>query len=247
MSSDWFRDLFINEAKAALTGGGHGGGSGPVMLNGELFHEWDGTVLKITSSSGTSSMDLQGPKGSTGSQGPKGDKGDKGDTGAQGEKGDTGAAGKDGTSVTHKWNGTTLSVTSASGTTSANLKGEKGDTGDTGPQGPQGDQGPKGDTGEQGPKGDTGDSTTISKTATLSTNWTGSTAPYKQTISVSGVLSTDRPHVTPIYSADNATATMQEEEWGKISDIESGSDTITFECFSEKPSIAFDIQIEINR
>ena len=35
--------------------------------------------------------------------------------------------GADGVSCTHKWNGTTLTVTSASGTTSANLKGEKGD------------------------------------------------------------------------------------------------------------------------
>lgn len=37
--------------------------------------------------------------------------------------------GKDGVSATHSWNGTTLTVTSASGTSSANLKGEKGDKG----------------------------------------------------------------------------------------------------------------------
>ena len=45
--------------------------------------------------------------------------------------------GEDGVSVTHIWNGTTLTVVSASGTSSANLKGDKGD---------QGIQGPKGDT-----------------------------------------------------------------------------------------------------
>ena len=39
-----------------------------------------------------------------------------------------GTDGKDGISATHSWNGTTLSVTSASGTSSADLKGEKGDT-----------------------------------------------------------------------------------------------------------------------
>lgn len=38
--------------------------------------------------------------------------------------------GKDGQSVTHEWDGTTLKVTSASGTSSADLKGEKGDTGE---------------------------------------------------------------------------------------------------------------------
>lgn len=37
--------------------------------------------------------------------------------------------GKDGVSATHEWNGTTLSVTSESGTSSADLKGQKGDDG----------------------------------------------------------------------------------------------------------------------
>jgi hypothetical protein len=41
----------------------------------------------------------------------------------KGDKGD------DGISVTHSWNGTTLTITSASGTSSANLKGDKGDMG----------------------------------------------------------------------------------------------------------------------
>lgn len=97
-----------------------------------------------------------GPQGDTGDQGPKGDKGDTGETGPQGE---TGSAGKDGVSVTHSWNGTTLTVTSASGTSSTNLKGDKGDTGEQGEQGPKGDTGetgPQGIQGEQGPKGDTG-------------------------------------------------------------------------------------------
>ena len=65
-----------------------------------------------------------------------------------------GAPGKDGISATHSWNGSVLTITSASGTSSADLKGEKGDKGDTGAQGPKGE---KGDTGAQGPKGDTGD------------------------------------------------------------------------------------------
>lgn len=42
-----------------------------------------------------------------------------------------GQPGKDGTSVTHSWNGTTLTVTSASGTSSADLKGETGNDGYT--------------------------------------------------------------------------------------------------------------------
>lgn len=46
-----------------------------------------------------------------------------------------GSSGKDGTSVTHSWNGTTLTVTSASGTSSANLKGATGAAGSNGKDG----------------------------------------------------------------------------------------------------------------
>ncbi len=46
-----------------------------------------------------------------------------------GIKGRDGKDGEDGFSCTHKWNGTVLSVTSASGTSSADLKGDKGNDG----------------------------------------------------------------------------------------------------------------------
>lgn len=52
--------------------------------------------------------------------------------GEKGDKGEDGVIGKDGTSATHSWNGTTLTITSASGTSSADLKGEKGDRGTDG-------------------------------------------------------------------------------------------------------------------
>ena len=47
-------------------------------------------------------------------------------------------------------------MTSASGTTSADLKGEKGDQGIQGAQGEKGEKGDKGDQGATGEKGDTG-------------------------------------------------------------------------------------------
>lgn len=40
--------------------------------------------------------------------------------------------------ISHSWNGTVLTITSDSGTSSADLKGEKGDTGIRGAQGPAG-------------------------------------------------------------------------------------------------------------
>lgn len=90
---------------------------------------------------------IQGIQGERGEQGQKGDKGDRGEQGiqgAQGLKGETGAQGQkgaDGTPATHKWNGTTLYITSASGTSSADLKGDKGDKGDTGATGANGKDG----------------------------------------------------------------------------------------------------------
>lgn len=78
---------------------------------------------------------IQGPQGETG------EKGDTGPQGPQGEKGDPGASGSDGISAAHSWNGTVLTITSSSGSSSADLKGdpgadgEKGDKGDPGAAG----------------------------------------------------------------------------------------------------------------
>ena len=60
---------------------------------------------------------------------------------ADGEGGQDGAAGKDGISATHRWDGTVLTITSASGTSSADLKGEKGDPGKDGSNGADGKDG----------------------------------------------------------------------------------------------------------
>lgn len=62
-------------------------------------------------------------------------KGEQGIQGIQGVQGPEGPKGDPGTSATHSWDGSVLTVSSASGITSANLLG------------PQGPEGPKGDTG----------------------------------------------------------------------------------------------------
>ena len=90
----------------------------------------------------------QGPRGETGAtgaqgergpEGPEGPKGDTGSPGPAGPKGEAGPKGDAGTSVTHSWEGTTLTLTSASGTTETDLQGPPG------PAGPQGTQGPPGE------------------------------------------------------------------------------------------------------
>lgn len=125
-------------------------------------HEWNGTVLTISSASGTTSADLKGEKGNTGDPFTYADftpeqlAALKGDPGVPGKDGYTpiknvdyfdgkdgkdgadgytpqkdidyydGKDGKDGTSVTHKWEGTKLTITSASGSSTSDLKGEQG-------------------------------------------------------------------------------------------------------------------------
>lgn len=89
-------------------------------------------------------------------KGPKGDRGDQGPEGPQGPAGEPGAPGSDGISCIHTWDGTVLTITSASGTTSADLKGEKGDKGDPGAQGEPGKDGKNGEPGEKGEQGNPG-------------------------------------------------------------------------------------------
>lgn len=83
-------------------------------------------------------------------------------------------------------------------------------------------------------------------TATLGTTWTGS-GPYTQTVAVAGILSSDMPHIMPVYDADNATAIAQKEAWSCVSKGEAAAGGIKFTCFEDKPGVAIPIQIEVIR
>lgn len=83
--------------------------------------------------------------------------------------------------------------------------------------------------------------------ATIGTSWTGGSVPYTQSVAVAGLLASDMPHVTPVYSNTLATALAQREAWGLVSSAEAGADTLTFICLEDKPSTAIPIQIEVIR
>ena len=82
------------------------------------------------------------------------------------------------------------------------------------------------------------------KTATIGTSWTGSSAPYTQTISVSGVTANDKPIICPVYSTTNSTAIAQQQAWNMIGKITTNNGSITVTCFEEKPTTAIPIQIK---
>ena len=86
-----------------------------------------------------------------------------------------------------------------------------------------------------------------SYTATLSASWSGTSAPYTQEISVSGILATDEPHITPIYSSTNATAILEKKAWNMVGKAVTSAGKITFTCFEEKPEQAVSLKIEVIR
>lgn len=79
-------------------------------------------------------------------------------------------------------------------------------------------------------------------TATLSSsNWTNS-APYTQTINVSGILATDKPIV------DLSSPSLNNlDSWSYVSSAQSGDGTLTFSCFENKPTENLSINIMVVR
>ena len=66
-------------------------------------------------------------------------------------------------------------------------------------------------------------------------------------MTVSGILVSDMPHITPVYSSDNITALAQKEAWACVSKAVTAANAITFACFEDKPATEIPIQIEVMR
>ena len=86
-----------------------------------------------------------------------------------------------------------------------------------------------------------------SYTVTLpSAGWTNS-APYSQTVTVSGILATDTPYIAPVYSSVNSTAIAEKMAWNFVSMAESFDNTVVFTCFNTKPTTNLNLKIEVVR
>lgn len=87
----------------------------------------------------------------------------------------------------------------------------------------------------------------LSAQVTLTAAGWSAAAPYTQTVAVSGILATDRPHYGAVYSGDTATALAQKEGFAVVDDLDTAAGSVTFTCFEEKPVVDLTIQLEVNR
>ena len=84
------------------------------------------------------------------------------------------------------------------------------------------------------------------KTATLSASGWTSSAPYTQTVTVSGTSANDRPIIS-IYLGTSPTAVnvkAQNKAWGMVDRAVSATNSITFYCYNKKPTVDFSVQIK---
>nr|MBQ8244993.1 BppU family phage baseplate upper protein [Oscillospiraceae bacterium] len=76
--------------------------------------------------------------------------------------------------------------------------------------------------------------------------WDGA-GPYTQTVLISGMLASDRPHVGPVYSGDLAADIAMQAEAAKISYAKAESNELIFTCLKEKPEKDVSVQMEVLR
>lgn len=89
--------------------------------------------------------------------------------------------------------------------------------------------------------------TTNLYTATLTSSGWSSSAPYTQTVSVSGILSTDTPIADVVLNVVTSTAMTQISAWMCVSKIETANGSITATCLENKPEIDIPIQLKVVR
>lgn len=83
-------------------------------------------------------------------------------------------------------------------------------------------------------------------TATIGTNWTGSAAPYSQTITVAGLLASDTPVMDIVPSDTFSTAEQQLDEYGYIFKAVAGEDSLTVYA-TEPTTVSISVQLKVVR
>lgn len=86
---------------------------------------------------------------------------------------------------------------------------------------------------------------TMTYTVNIGTTWTGTAAPYTQTVTVNGITADDNP-IVDIYS--NSTAAKFKSElkaYSLVGKITTAANSITLICYDKKPATAFGLQLKV--
>lgn len=87
---------------------------------------------------------------------------------------------------------------------------------------------------------------TVAKTATLTVaGWTGSSAPYTQSVTVSGLTDTKRAMAYPVYGSNTTTNLALKEACGMVSFASRSGSVLTFTCLEDKPTVNIPITVEV--
>lgn len=78
-------------------------------------------------------------------------------------------------------------------------------------------------------------------------DWVGVQAPYTQDKELEGILETDKPHYSVVYSGTDAEKIAQREAFALVDDLDTVDGMVTFTCFEEKPTVDLTIQMEVVR
>lgn len=200
--------------------------------------------------------DLQGPQGPEGPQGPQGQQGPQGIQGPQGVQGPQGATGLQGPQGPEGPRGYPAVVNGKSPDENGNITLTPQDIGAE----------PAGSTGGieaelDAHVGNTDIHVTTSDKSTwngkankyiftatlLATGWTGDAAPYTQTVAVTGITADDRPITDVLISDTVETGVSENEAFLLVTKIETAADSITAKCYSDKPTVDLNIQMEVIR
>lgn len=83
-----------------------------------------------------------------------------------------------------------------------------------------------------------------STTASFASSGWSSTAPYTQTINVSGITADSKVVIdVNLTGQTTSAATAIIEGWGLVNDVQTGTGTLTAYCYGDKPTVALPVNI----
>lgn len=86
---------------------------------------------------------------------------------------------------------------------------------------------------------------TVSVSATLTAaGWTGS-APYVQSVTITGMTDAKKAMAYPVYGSDTSANIALKEACGMVSYASRSGSVLTFTCLEDKPTVAIPITVEV--